>query len=117
MFDVTGPSRAYTDDERRLVDAGAAVEVVALQFDCPPRGKAKVRLLPWTWDRGLVLYLNGERVKVSDLQVELPAKPGLNRMVVCFRAKPGARKACSQLAVHTWGVANAVDCIKFREGE
>ena len=115
-YNVTGAARPYTAAETRLVRAERAVEVVALQFTVPEFAKAKVRATPALWDSSAALYLNGRRVALTGKSAELETRAGLNRLVLRFKSRPGATKACAQLAVSTWSVTDHVDCVPFPEG-
>ena len=113
-YDVTGPSRPYTEAERNLVRTDRAMEVVALQFKVESRAKrVMVRALPRTWDKNMSLFLNGERIPLASKMVDLPVKPGFNRLVARYRSTPGDRRLCAQLAVFTWSVTDHVECLPF----
>ena len=112
-YNVSPASRPYTPEEKRLIYAGRAYEVVALQFDVPTNTTTILRNTACLWTRKAMLFLNGERIPLTGKTSNLPVKVGLNRLLVKYPCRPGEATACLQLSVYPWDASTCWPCVPF----
>ena len=107
--------RPYTPAETRLVYAGRAYEVVAVQFEAPTNTTTILRATAPVWTRDAVVFLNGERIPLTSKTQKIPARVGFNRMIVKYPCKPGKETGLLQLSVYPWDASTCWPCVEFPE--
>ena len=107
--------RPYTPAETRLLYAGRAYEVVAVQFEAPTNTTTILRATAPVWTRDAVVFLNGERIPLTSKTQKIPARAGFNRMIVKYPCKPGKETGLLQLSVYPWDASTCWPCVEFLE--
>ena len=102
--------RPYTEMEKRLIRARRAYEVVALQFDAPTNTSTTLRCSLW---RNAVAFLNGERIPLVSSTQKIPARVGVNRLLVKYPCKPGDLTGMMQLSLYPWDQSTCWPCVAF----
>jgi len=111
-YNASPAPRPYTEREKRLIRARRAYEVVALQFDAPTNTVTNLRCSRW---RGAVAFLNGERIPLTGGTLKIPARVGVNRLLVKYPCKPGEMTGMMQISLYPWVESTCWPCVAFGE--
>ena len=106
--------RPYTPAETRLVNAGRACELVAVQFEAPTNTSTILRTTAPVWTKKAVVFLNGERIPLTSKTQKIPARVGFNRLIVKYPCKPGKETGLLQLSVYPWDTSTCWPCVPFQ---
>ena len=114
FFAISGPTRRYTPEERKLVDANRALKVAVFQFVAPAFADVRLRTNASIWDRDARVFLNGERITLKGKNAALPnVREGVNRLVIATRPAKGEYDECLLASVYTWYLYNPLPAVSF----
>lgn len=115
-YNASPRQRQYTAQEQGLLRASRAYEVAAVQFDAPSNTVTILRCTAPNWTKQAVAFLNGERIRITSTTMNIPARPGLNRLIVKYPSKSGKETSLFQMAVYPWDTSTCWPCVAFIEG-
>lgn len=112
-YSASPQPRPYTAAERALIRGGRAYEVAAVQFETQTNTVSILRCTAPNWTDRAVAFLNGERIRLTSTTVNIPARIGLNRLVVKYPCRSGEKTAAFQMSIYPWDPSTCWPCREF----
>lgn len=112
-YSASPQPRPYTEAERALLRGSRAYEVAAVQFETQSNTVTILRCTAPNWTDRAVAFLNGERIRLKSTTMNIPARIGLNRLVVKYPCRSGDTTAAFQMSVYPWDASTCWPCRAF----